>query len=146
MSSPIEYTLQQPVQYASKGELVEAMFVTLNPPTSRNMTECAQLKQAFFRALPKTGEVEVDAPEGEQAELTGEAVMTMITMSPDVELASVLVTGRELLTSGLALIDGEEKLTKPVLDNMSADDLEGMIGEYMVNFTLASALRKMKTS
>jgi hypothetical protein len=146
MGNSVEYALQEPVQYANKGEMVEAMFVTLNPPTSRNMTECAQLKQAFFRALPKTGEIEAEASDGGQAELTGEAVMTMITMSPDVELASVLVTGRELLTSGLALIDGEEKLTKPVLDNMSADDLEGMIGEYLVNFILASALRKMKTS
>ena len=140
----ITYTLQAPVQYAHKGELVTGTFVELAPPTSRNMNECAQLKQAFFRALPKTGAVDVDAEEGKDAELTGDAIMTLITMSPDVELASVLVTGRELLTSGVALVEGEEKLTKPILDSMSADDLEGMIGEYMVNFILASALRRMK--
>jgi len=141
----ITYTLETPLEYAHKGDLQETTFVTLDAPTSRNMTECAALKQAFFRALPKSGEVEVES-DGGDAELTGEAVMMLITMSPDVELSSVLVTGRELLSSGIAKLGGEEKVTKPILDKLSMDDLSGMIGDYMANFILASALRGLKKS
>ena len=70
--------------------------------------------------------------------------MSLITMSTGVELGSVLLTARELFTSGLAMVEGEVKLTKPIMDEMSQDDLEAMTGEYLANFTLASALQKMK--
>ena len=144
MDKEVTYTLETPLKYAYRGEPMDGEFITLKAPTSRNMAECAALKQAFFRALPQDGAVEADTTDTGDAEITGEGVMTLITMSKDVELASVLVTGRELLTSGVALIEGEEKLTKPLLDNISQDDLEGMLGEYLANFILASALQRLK--
>jgi len=146
MTTEVNYTLSTPIEYAYRGEQVEGTFVTMKAPTSRNMSECAALKQAFFRALPQDDTVEADAREEGEAEITGEGIMTLITMSKDVELATVLVTGRELLTSGVALVEGEEKLTKPLLDKISQDDLEGMVGEYMANFILASALQRLKKS
>lgn len=145
MTKEITFTLSEPVQYANKGELQAGTFLTLLPPTSKNMTECAGLKQAFFRALPKNGQMSTEVESSDNdAEVTGDAVMTMIAMSKDVELSSVLVLGRELLTSGVALIEGEVKLTKPIADLLTQDDLEGVIGEYIANFILASALRKAK--
>ena len=42
------------------------------------------------------------------------------------------------------MIDGEVKVTKPILDEMSNDDLEGMLGEYLANFILRSVLSKKK--
>lgn len=148
MKTEITYTLQTPIKYAHKGEQEEGSFVILKAPTSRNMKECADLKQAFFRALPKPGSSgENDSTvDTEDEGIPGDAIMAMIMVSNDVELATVLATGRELLTSGVALVEGEEKLTKPLLDSMSADDLEGMIGEYMGNFILASALQRLSRS
>lgn len=145
MDTQITYELEQPIEYAKGGDLEEAKFITLSAPTSRNMAELAFLKQAFFRALPKDGAVEAEQEGDGEAKLTGDAVMTLITMS-DVDLSSVLATGRELLTSGVALVGGEQKLTKPLADNLSMDDLGNMIGEYMANFILASALRRLKAS
>lgn len=143
----ITYELETPVEYARKGEMEKGKFIVLKAPTSKNMAECAFLKQAFFRAIgtiPKQdrGDVDVDG----ETDIDGEAVMSIITMSTGVELSAVLLTARELFTSGLALVDGEEKLTKPIMDKMLQDDLESMTGEYLANFILASALRKMKNS
>lgn len=148
MEKEITFSLSEPVKYGDKkGELQAGTFLTLLPPTSKNMAECAALKQAFFRALPKDGQMDTDTDVSDNdAKVTGDAVMTMIAMSKDVELASVLVVGRELLTSGVALVEGEVKLTKPIADTMTQDDLEGAIGEYIATFIIASALQKAKKS
>lgn len=146
MKSEVTYELDQPFDYASKGEQCTASFITLQAPTSRNMKECAELKQAFFRALPKT------QTQGSQEETAGDddidadGIMLLIAMSQDVELAVVLMVARDLFSSGVALVEGEEKLTKPLLDKMGQDDLEAMTGRYLANFILASALQKMKQS
>ena len=143
----ITYELESPVEYASKGELEAGKFIVLKAPTSKNMAECAFLKQAFFRAIatiPKQDRGDVAEDDG--TEVDGEAVMSIITMSTGVELAAVLLTAKDLFTSGLAMVEGEVKLTKPIMDTMSQDDLEAMTGEYLANFILASALRKMKNS
>jgi len=142
----ISVDLSQPIEYAKGGELEAGTFITMDPPSSRNMTECAALKQAFFRALPKDGTVETDDTDSNSAEITGEAIMTLITMSKDVELGTVLLLAKELLTSGVAKVEGEVKLTKPLFDNLSQDDVELLVGEYMANFILASALQRLKKS
>jgi hypothetical protein len=146
MQDEIRYELSTPVPYANKGEEVEGTFVTITAPTSRNLTDMAYLKQAFFRSLPTDGAVDVDVEEDSNPEgkLTGEAIMTLITMSGEVDLGKVLLTGKELLTSGIALVEGETKLTKPLADKLSMDDLSNMVGEFMANFILASVLQKQK--
>lgn len=144
----IMYQLEQPLPYAKAGAMIDGSFIALTAPTSKNMSECAFLKQAFFRALPKTTTAERAASAGDADgdEITGAGVITLITMSKDVDLAGVLITAKELFTSGVAMVEGEVKLTKPLLDTMMQDDLEAMTGEYMANFILASALRKLKTT
>lgn len=143
----IDFSLTSPIEYMYNGEVVEGQFITLMPPTSKNITECADLKQAFFRALPKdtgdTEEVTEEDKKNSEGELNGEAIMGLIAMSNNVDLSKVLLTARELFASGIAKIDGETRVNKPMLNNMSLDDLEAMAGEYLVNFILASALKKM---
>ena len=65
-------------------------------------------------------------------------------MSADVDLAKVMLTAQDLIGSGVGLVDGETKLTKHLISQMSFDDVESMLGEYLVNFILVSALKKMK--
>ncbi len=143
MLKEITYELKQPFGYAHKGNLVEASFLTLSAPTSRNIAECAALKQAFFRALPK--ESSGSQPQGPQAEPRGEDITAMLAASPDVDYASVLLTMRELLPH-IAKIDGEERMTKPLVDSMSPDDLEAVAGVYLLNFILASLLRSQNAT
>lgn len=149
MSKEKTFELEEPIEYAFKGEPVVGTFITLKAPTSKNMTECATLKQAFFRAMttiPKSNrESAVEDGEGKDT-IDGAAIMSIITMSSSVELAQVLAVACTLFTSGVALIDGEVSMTKPLVDKMSQDDLERMTGFYLENFILASALRKLNES
>lgn len=147
IADKFNYELESPFNYAIKGDLQEANFITLLAPSSKHISYCADLKQAFFRALPTDSGGEKSEGDAKGIDdLDGEAIMMLISMSKDVDLKSVLISARELFSSGLALVDGETKLTKPLIDEMSQDDLENMLGEYYLNFILASWLRKMKDS
>lgn len=144
MKKEVLYKLETKLPYAKAGQMVEGEFIALTAPTSKNMVECAALKQAFFRALPKVTPDAAAKSDDISAEIDGASVMALITMSKDVDLSSVLITAKELFASGLALIDGEVKLTKPLIDTMAQDDLEAMTGEFMANFILASALQRLR--
>jgi len=147
MQEEITFNLTEPFNYAEKGEQVEAKFITLKAPTSRNMSHIAFLKQAFYRALPKNQEVKNQDDVKKDDEITGEDIMTILSASMDVELSSVLVTAKELFASkDIALVDGETKVTKPILDDMGPDDFFAMTGEYLANFILASVLQKMNNA
>jgi len=149
MKKDFDYELSSSFEYACKGEIAEATFITFHAPTSRNMQQCAMLKQSFYRALSEQQEKASD-PTGETVEdkgdkvINGAEIMDLIMISKDVELVNVLIAGKELFASkGVAMVDGETPLTKPLVDNMSQDDLEKALGEYLANFILASFLQKM---
>jgi len=141
----IVFELTEKFEYASKGDMVQASFIELAPPTSKNMTECAALKQAFYRALPEGDDDNSNENPGadEKIAITGSEVIALILRSKDVELITVLLHAHELFKS-VGLVEGEEKLTKPLIDKISPDDFENMVGEYLINFILASTLQKMK--
>jgi hypothetical protein len=139
-----EYVLTTPFGYDHAGERRDAEKIVLKAPSSRNSKQCAYLKQAFFQSLP---EVDVSNPQAvddaETTKIDGEAIMAMLAMSKNTDLAEVLEVARELFTSGIAMIDGQQKLTKHLTESMSQEDWESMLGAYMANFTVASALAKM---
>ncbi len=146
------YELQYgPLKYAKDGELVEAEWITLNPPTSYNSKECAFLKQAVYRSLPERTPEEVEKAKETlkeqevEAVITGEEILMLLYKSQHVELANVLVVARDLFSSkGIALVDGEEKVTKKILDEMHPQDFEEMLGEYIARFIMASVFQKKK--
>lgn len=131
---------QSNVSYSSGGNQVGATFISLTAPTSRHSRQCAYLKQAFFRALPDGGNPDSDA---KFETPSGAEMITILAMSKHVELPDVLDVGKDLLLQGVAMVDGDQKLNQHILDQIHAEDVEEMIGEYMVNFTLASTLERM---
>ena len=147
LKTEFQYVLQTPFEYASAGNVVEASFVSLKAPASRNSRECAQLKQAFWRSV-EANELEAKNPEdfGEkESQVDGQAIMMVMAMSKHVDLGDVIEAAKHLFTKGkVALIDGEVPMTKPTLDEMSHEDVDAMVGDYMVNFILASSLSRMK--
>lgn len=138
-----QFTLTRELKYSSHGDQVNASFIMLKAPSSRNKRECAFLKQAFLRASHSLADDSKEKPE-KAPKLTGNDVVTMLGMSKEVDLGEVYVVAQKLFTDGgVALIDGEAKFTKHVADSMDQDEFERMVGEYLVNFTLASTLREM---
>ncbi len=144
-----DYYLLVPLSYSSgDGSQYNATFIRLFAPSSKVSKECSALKQAFIRAVPKEASKNA-APTAENsaASLTGSDVIEILAMSTDVDLPDVLEVGRRLfLAPGIAKVEGETKLTNTLLGRLDQEDFENMLGEYLVNFTLASTLSKTKTA
>lgn len=138
------YTLQdKTVLYAKDGDEVVAEFVQLTAPSSKQLKHTTFLKQSFFRALNSLqGSADKEKAE-ESPDMKPEDIISMLYMS-DVDMNTVLLSAIELFNSGVALVDGEQRFTKPIIDTLSQEDLELMTGTYLVNFILASALAKAK--
>ncbi len=139
------YDLKARFDYAYKGDVVQANFIMLKAPSVKTPHR-ADLKQCFYRAIDNvnagTDKPPVDTAEKQEAP-SGSDIIQLIAMSKDVELSAFLEFGKVLLSSGVALVDGEIKLTKPLIDMMNPDELEDMLGGYVSNFILASAFRKL---
>jgi hypothetical protein len=142
------YDLKQPFEYSLKGESPTAEFIELRAPSSKVVTICADLKQCFLRASTGgSGETEKSTSDKKpkEVEFTGDMIMMMVGMSKDVDLKSFYLHGSELFgKKGIALIDGEVSMKPEHLERISVEDFEAMLGEYLVNFTLASSLEMMK--
>lgn len=130
---------------AGGGDLRDAEFIKLTAPTSRNSNECAALKQAFWRSAHRDVQETKDDKDDSDIDIKGQDVIVMLAMSQNVDLPDVMATARRLFTKGkVATVDGEANLTQPLFDLMSQEDTEAMLGEYLVNFTLASSLAQIK--
>lgn len=140
-----DYPLTTGIDYAKGGEQVEGVFIKLIPPSSKQLTHCAMLKQSFIRAITEQAKDAAESDKSESdVEISGQDIIYLLYGSASVDMGKILLSAIELFKSGVALIDGEVKLTKPLLDEMSNDDLEGMLGEYLANFILKSVLSMKK--
>ena len=143
-----DFPLNTKIEYSLEGNTEEATLIKLTSPTSKNMSHCAILKQAFFRAINDLSGDGVDLDDLDDSssgdEMDSSSIIQIMYMSKSVEMNKILITARELFSSGIARVDGVVNLTKPLIDLMSQDDMEGMLGEYLANFTLSSVLSKMK--
>lgn len=144
-----EYTLKQPFDYAHKGEQYTASMLLCKCPTSKQIDKCARLKQAFYRAAAESAESAQDRQQSDRAtrdsDISAQEVLDAICQS-NVDFSEVMSIGISLISSGIVLIDGQEKLTRGLIDKMSLDDIESVLGEYYVNFIIASALQNLKSS
>lgn len=134
------------LQYAAQGGMHEGTFIRCEAPSPKVSQHAAFLKQAFVRASSVFKDMDVSGAEAEQAEgkkPSGEEVVLIIAAS-DVDLGEVLAVGRKLLTSGVAKVEGEAKLTTALIDAMGQDDFERLVGDYIVNFTASSLFSKTK--
>jgi len=142
----LHYDLLNDFEYAFKGDMRNASFVTLAAPTVSNMAYVARLKQEFMRAIAgqqanQPSQAAEATPSDDEDMMTGSAIMAMLAMS-DIDYASYLGTAKGVFMSpGLAMIDGEEPVKKGTMAKMSIDDLEAMTGEYLKAFILTSVLK-----
>ncbi len=143
----VDFPLTVAFDYGHKGKTESATFIRLVPPSAKQLKHCTELKQAFYRAM---AEIQEDNKDREKQDVPDDSkleagdIIKMIYVSKSVEMTSVLVTAIELLSSGVATVDGETKLTKPLISAMSMDDLENMVGAYLANFILRSLLAEMR--
>lgn len=148
MGDTFDFELTKPFKYAHAGEQVEAKFIQFTSPSKKQMEHNVFLKQSFFKAVKSMEDRVTSKTERENTDdsITGEEVIAMLYMTPEVDMFKVLLSAIELFKTGVATADGEEKLTQPMIDQICQDDIETMTGDYIVNFTIASFLKSQQTS
>ena len=134
------------LEYSRGGAMQKAQFITLFPPKYEHIDKTAPIKQAFFRAASALNQSENtgSSEKEEQQVITGDEVMMLLYQSES-DILPTLLHGEKLLTSGVALVEGETKLTIPLFRALSTDVSERMLGDYIANFIIASVLKNQKT-
>lgn len=143
--SEINYELKKPFDYAYKGENQSASFITLFEPTFKQLTHITPIKQAFSAAMAQLSarDVEKTADETVDDDDNGEptaAMMLAVLYQWDGNLSGVFIHAQELFKTGAALVEGETKLTIPLMEKMSTTDFEQMVGEYIAAFLAPSLM------
>lgn len=137
------YELKTKFEYSFKGEMREASFISLRAPTMKEHNLASKLKQSIYNLIKNetqendTQEKKTEKSTDDDAEITAELILMMMFASNNIDINVVFEQAKELFGSGLALIDGEQKLNNPLVQKMSIDDFQNLIGEYIVNFILA---------
>lgn len=141
------FELSEPIEYSAQGELRDGKSITFYAPKPSQRKRVMKLKQAFFQSLPKaTG---TEAPREKQTntedpEIDGDAVLLIIAQS-DTDYAEFIETGRFVLCDN-GKIEDAVSLTSVTLDKVSMDDMEQMVGQYVANFIVKSALSSLGKS
>lgn len=144
--SEYEYELKHSFSYATdKGDMAEANFVTLSAPTFKQLDKVTPIKQAFTSAIEEvtktidtSGSASAEPVETDE-QITGQqALQLLYRWSGDA--TKVLLHAEQLFKSGAALVDGETKLTTPMMDKMQLVDFEGLLGAYIANFIAPSLM------
>ena len=148
------YVLKDVTSYATpSGEIRPATHIELRAPSSKNSDECAFLMQALTQSLQMPTDMDAEKLAALQASVeeakatrttegfTGSEVMMVLSRSTTVKLSEVINTAREMFVSkqaGVAFVDGETRMTRPIADAMSWKDVQGMTGDYIARFVAAS--------
>ena len=144
----VEIVLTEVLSYTPKGsgEMKEAISVILTPPSLKQLKHTTVLKQSFFQAISSMADDKASSDDsGLAPEMAGSDVIAMIFMS-DVNVTAMFDSAKELFKSGVAKLDGTQDFNDIILNKLSVEDFENMVGEYLVNFILASTLKKMNSS
>ncbi len=152
--SEIEFCLKSPIKYAGDGGVQSDGFkLILKAPTGRNLYQRALLKQQLMIAFQwmesqKPKNAQSDKPDDvkksdtalsdEDVSDVGDALALAIYAAPGVAINIVLGEFSKLLIEGACSVEGEKDLTKSLLDKISLDDLDSMLGQYLANFIMPS--------
>ena len=135
------FELDKPIEIHKGGEVRLISQIVFESPTSRDLKEVSQLKQAFSRGMleiqertaGKESDVDLDKVKA-AGDITGEDIMSAMAISSE-PLDELLEVGRKLLVSGVGKVD-DIKFNSTMMQQLSCDTLERMVGEYCRFFVM----------
>lgn len=143
-----DVTLEEPIVTHIGGEETEVCSILIKSPSTKQRKHAFTLKQEFMRAMMQQQEslsdeakkaAEEKAKKEKDADISSQEIIFMV-MASDVDFDKFNETFRHLITSGCAEISGD-KFTTFHYDQLSLDDAENILGEYMKHFLVASLLQ-----
>ena len=148
MTDEVLVDLSKPLSYAGpKGDMVEATFIQLKAPTYKQLENFLPVKQAFMSAVTsidasKIDVAGVDTDKDKEVKFTGAEALTVM-MQSSCDMTKIYLYCSALFKSGAALLDGEQKLTTPLMESMELKDFDKLVGDYIANFIAASLMDGM---
>lgn len=133
-----DFTLQTPIEYHDKGEKKESTLLTLSAPNVKARKNAARLKQGIMRAINGI-EVkgEIDQKKSKE-DIKPNEVLALIQMS-NVEYDEYIDTFIKLLGCGICKIEDSIVMTNTIAESIEDfEDIERLMGEYLVNFLIGS--------
>jgi hypothetical protein len=152
LNGSIEYALSSDVAYTnSEGKKDTGVFIALYAPSVSQMKHASLLKQLVMRAIGESNKNNTQKPDSNDSqksakgsEITGDDFLMVLMSSPSIDFLDAVNAFKALLCSGAGKIDGKEKLSDSIINAMSADDFEKMMGVYLEGFLLGSLIAKLK--
>ena len=134
-----EYTLSDPVKFHRQGQTEESTLLVFQAPSAKNRKKVAKLKQGMMRAIDGIQGESVQNVDGKPEDINPREVLALLQMSSVIEYDEYLETFVGLMTSGVCRVDGSEiMLNEKMLEDVTCEDLDNILGEYLVNFILGS--------
>ena len=153
----LEYRLAQPIEYSDQGEMVPGEVLVLTAPKGNQRKDITKLKQTFFRAITSTNDPanseqieeakeKRDEVEESELEINSDEVLFVVMQSSSVDYADFIEIGRKVLIGGICKIDGVKTVNSVIIDRLSVEELENLIGAYVAFFIVSSAMKSMQSS
>lgn len=140
----IEFILSKEITYHHQGTSKQGQMLVLTAPTNAHTRHRVKLQQALHRAMANiaTNKTEQVAQKdtGESTIAGSDVMMMMLTSETD--MVQFHDDFRKFMCEGSCLVEGEERITAKLWDDLSPDDTDALMGEYLANFILPSSLRK----
>lgn len=145
--SEFTFELIKPLPYHRDGEQVFAKEIILKAPSNKQQHETSKLKQGFHRAIHELQNSEAanskkNKNKDNEEDINGEDIISMI-MASKIDFGEYQQVFGSLLRNDIGWIENE-KITMPIYNNISDEDFEKMMGEYIANFLLISMMKNFK--
>lgn len=136
------FTFDTPIEVAHKGDMISCSYIEFVAPKANQRKKTTKLKQMFFQAITAaaTPSAEQKSGNADKSDIKGYELLIIMAQS-HVDYTDFIETGRSVVCDGVGKLDGVEPFTAPIADNLDADVLENIIGDYVANFILRSALK-----
>lgn len=133
-----DFNLSGPINYHAEGTSEEGHSLTLAAPSVKARKKSAKLKQGVMRAVSSLqGNADTQSDKKGKEDIKGEEILALIQMS-DIDYGEYIDTFIDLLCKGVCKIEDKVEITSNIAEDISFEDMEKLMGEYLVNFILGS--------
>jgi hypothetical protein len=145
IKTEFEYELKTPLNINNE----DVRVLTFHAPTSENRGPVSAIKSLFMssmRSMMKDNKSDDDEKETAQksdSEINADAIAIMLSSSGDKTLLGQCMDLFEglIVSKGVCALENGTPLSRMYIKQISYDDFESMMGEYIKNFLLPSQMR-----
>lgn len=135
----LDFELKKSFDYDYQGERETARLLVLRAPSNKQHKYRVRLQQGFFQAINairSTG----NSDQTEQNVEVGGAEILALMLSSDVDMVEYHEVFEKLICSAVCMVEDKTPLTATLYEKIHPDDLDRLMGDYLGNFILSSAL------